>query len=88
MPGMVRRDKDVAGGVLIRGSPDTFVNNHRMVRRGDLVASHGISPHRGPIMIKGSKNVFANNIPACRRGDPASCGHPVTGSNNVFANGP
>jgi hypothetical protein len=33
-----------------------------------------------------SPNVFANNINIVRQGDIATCGHPIAGSSNVFAN--
>ena len=85
MAGVVRRGQDIAGGVLIQGSSNVFVENKEAVHIGDIVAPHGRFPHSSPIMISGSKTVFVNNIPICREGDIASCGHVVTGSSTVFA---
>lgn len=86
MPGVSRNaGQDVAGGAIIQGSPDVFTNNKPTVRIGDAVAGHGRGPHAGPVMAAGSGNVFTNNIPTSREGDPATCGHPATGSGDVFA---
>ena len=88
MPGVVRDfGRDIAGGALIRGSNDVFVNGKPLVRIGDNVAAHGRGVHSSPVMVSGSGNVFANNISICRAGDIANCGHPAVGSYNVFANG-
>jgi uncharacterized Zn-binding protein involved in type VI secretion len=82
--GATRKGLDTAGGVLIQGSPNVFVNGAASVRIGDAVAGHGNSPHSSPRMVTGSSSVFINKISACRRGDRASCGHRATGSFNVF----
>lgn len=87
MPGIARdAGTDVAGGADIQGSGNVFVEGKPVVRIGDSIAGHGRGPHAGPIMVGGSGNVFANNISVSRAGDPASCGHPTSGSNTVFAN--
>lgn len=87
MPGIARdAGQDVAGGAIVAGSPDVFANNNPVARVGDAVAGHGKPPHAAPVMAAGSSNVFTNNIPTCRAGDPATCGHPSSGSGNVFVN--
>lgn len=87
MPGIARDNgQDVAGGAIVQGSSTVFANNKPVVRIGDLVSGHGDPPHSGPVMVAGSSNVFANNIKVSRAGDIASCGHPASGSSNVFAN--
>lgn len=87
MPGIARdAGADSAGGAIIQGSPNVFANNRPVARVGDAVAGHGRGPHSGPRMAAGSGNVLTNNIPTCRAGDPATCGHPASGSSNVFAN--
>ena len=87
MPGISRNaGVDVAGGAIVQGSGNVFANSNPVARVGDAVAGHGRGPHRGPVMAAGSGNVFTNNIPTCRAGDPASCGHPSSGSGNVFVN--
>ena len=88
MPGSVRKTRDFAGGPLITGSSDVLVNGRAMVRKGDLVASHGRKPHSGAVkMIQGARTVFCNGRPACRAGDLASCAHRATGSSNVIIEG-
>jgi len=87
MPGVARdAGTDVAGGVIIQGSSNVFVEGNPIVRIGDAIAGHGRGPHAGPIMASGSENVFANNISVSRAGDTATCGHPASGSGSVFAN--
>jgi uncharacterized Zn-binding protein involved in type VI secretion len=87
MRGIVRNTgQDVAGGALIQGSPNVFANNRPVVRVGDAVAGHGPGAHAGPVMVGSSSNVYTNNILTCREGDPASCGHPASGSSDVFVN--
>jgi uncharacterized Zn-binding protein involved in type VI secretion len=87
MPGIARdAGTDVAGGAIVQGSGNVFVNGQPVSRIGDSVAGHGRGAHRSPVMVGGSGNVFANGISVCRAGDPASCGHPASGSGNVFAN--
>jgi len=87
MPGISRNaGQDVAGGSIVKGSPNVFANNKPVVRIGDAVAGHGRGPHAGPVMAAGSGNVLTNNIPTSRAGDPATCGHPSSGSSNVFVN--
>lgn len=86
MPGVSRNaGKDVAGGLIIQGSPDVFTNHCPTVRIGDAVAGHGRGAHAGPVMAEGSATVFINGIPTTRAGDAATCGHLATGSDDVFA---
>jgi uncharacterized Zn-binding protein involved in type VI secretion len=87
MPGVARKNTDVAGGIAIQGSDNVFVNGKGVVRIGDRVASHGLPPHRpNPPMVQGSNNVFVNGIGVVRAGDSANCGHKISGSSNVFVN--
>jgi uncharacterized Zn-binding protein involved in type VI secretion len=87
MPGIVRdAGTDNAGGPIIQGSPTVFANSKPVVRIGDAIAGHGKGPHAAPVMAGGSGNVFTNNKPTCRAGDIATCGHPASGSGNVFVN--
>ena len=88
MPGASRVNQDTAGGTIVGNlAPTVFVNGKPIAVKGALVAGHGRSPHTGPVTVVGSsKNVFANSTPACREGDAASCGHILTGSNNVIIN--
>ena len=86
MPGISRNGQDVAGGVAIQGSSNVNVNSKGVVRLGDKVASHGIAPHSPtPPMTSSSNTVKVNSIGVVRAGDSASCGHTISGSNNVNA---
>lgn len=85
--GAVRMSQDSAGGILIQGSPDVMTNGTPQVRLGDRVQPHGPGLHGGPVMAEGSSTVFVNNIPACHETHKANCGHPATGSPNVFIGG-
>lgn len=87
MPGIARdAGTDAAGGAIIQGSSNVFVEGKPIVRIGDAVAGHGRGPHAAPVMAAGSGNVKANGIGVSRAGDSASCGHPASGSGTVFAN--
>ncbi len=87
MPGVTRKDIDTAIGTQLGNQNTTvFADGHNIIVIGDLVATHGGFPHIVPPMVQGSPNVFAEGIPICRRGDVAACGHPATGSGDVFAN--
>ena len=86
MPGVARNGVATAGGVAIEGSGNVNANGSGVVRIGDKVASHGVSPHSPtPPMVGGSTTVFANGIGVSRSGDAASCGHTISGSSNVNA---
>ena len=89
MPGIARNaGTDIAGGLVIQGSGNVFADTKPVVRIGDVVAWHGKRLHASPVMSQGSSNVFANNIAVSREGDVATCGHPVSGSSDVFVNEP
>lgn len=94
MPGIVRTNKDAHTGhsgtpfhktFYAAGSPNVFVNNEAVVRKGDSLAC-------GDKALGVSPNVFVNNIKVHRQGD-ATTGHgswapcsAATGSSDVFAN--
>lgn len=85
MPGVSRQGADIAGGTITAGSSNVFVNGSPIARLGDAVAGHGRGSHRSPTMSGSSSTVYANGILICREGDVATCGHPATGSGNVFS---
>lgn len=86
MPGIARVNQDTAGGTIVGAlAPTVFVNGRPIAVKGAAVVGHGIGAHAGPVMAQHSGTVFAEGIPVCRRGDQATCGHPATGSSNVFA---
>lgn len=86
MPGVSRITADTAGGAIIGALvPTVLVNGQPIAVIGAAVAPHGDGPHAGPVMAQGSSTVTAGGIPVCRAGDQASCGHPATGSDDVFA---
>ena len=86
MPGVCRVGVDVAGGTIIGvvQNGTVFANGSLVSVDSDDVQGHAPGVHAGPVMIAGSKNVFINGIAVCNAGDLATCGHPATGSSNVF----
>ena len=86
MPGVCRVGVDVAGGTIIGvvQNGTVFANGSLVSVNNDPVQGHAPGVHAGPGMIAGSKNVFINGIAVCNAGDKATCGHPATGSSNVF----
>ncbi|TDE34127.1 hypothetical protein [Antarcticimicrobium sediminis] len=85
---MARTGQDAAGGTLIGVlAPSVIVNGSPVGVLGCAVAGHGLPPHAAPVMASASGTVFAEGIALCRQGDVASCGHPSSGSGNVFAGG-
>ncbi|NSY36873.1 PAAR domain-containing protein [Leisingera sp. ANG59] len=88
MPGVSRISQDAAGGTIVEALvPSVRVNGSQVAVLGCAVAPHGIGPHAGPVMAAASGTVFAEGIAICREGDQASCGHPASGSGDVFAGG-
>lgn len=87
MKGIARRQIDRAGGKLLEGSSNVFVNGKNAVRIGDRVENHGKSPHNAAKMIQGSSTVFCNGKPICFTGCISSCSHKTTGSSNVLVGG-
>lgn len=86
MPGVARTSQDAAGGTITGVlAPNVYVNGTPVACLGAAVAPHGPGIHAGPVMAQASSTVYANGIPICREGDAASCGHPATGSSDVFA---
>jgi uncharacterized Zn-binding protein involved in type VI secretion len=86
MPGICRVGVDVAGGVIIGvlQNGTVFANGSLVSVNNDPVQGHAPGVHAGPVMIAGSKNVYVNGILVCNEGDYATCGHPASGSGNVF----
>jgi uncharacterized Zn-binding protein involved in type VI secretion len=85
MSGVARLGADVAGGLILTGSQDVFVNGTGAARIGDAVQGHGNGEHSNPVLVTGSSTVFVNDIPLCRAGDISSCGHQASGSSDTFA---
>ncbi|AGS81100.1 hypothetical protein [Caulobacter phage Cr30] len=86
MPDLARRNVDYAGGLLIQGSSNVFVEGSGVVRVGDLVQPHG--SHVAPITItQGSSKVFVDGNAVCRVGDRASCGHTISSGSSKISVG-
>lgn len=77
---------DNAGGqAVLTDNGTVFANGFLLMRLGDRVESHGVSPHSPiPDMVTASPTVFAEGKPVCGVGDLARCGHSATGSGSVF----
>lgn len=87
MAGASRKGIDEAGGVLLEGDETVLVNGAAFAFDGVSVARHGDAPHSSPTMIASTGSVFVGGIPVIREGDSATCGHTVSGSDNVFVGG-
>lgn len=86
MPGVARVNQDAAGGLIIGAlAPTVYVNGQPIAVQGAPVQGHGVGTHAAPVMHDHSSTVYAGGIAVCRAGDAASCGHPASGSGNVFA---
>ena len=73
---------------FIEGSPDVFVNNKQVVRKGDKIPEHccGDDCHQGAAIGCGS-NVYANSKPIQVQTNGLDCGDTsCNGSPDVFAN--
>lgn len=81
MPGVAVNNLDSAGGVQIQqANPWYTVESEPIVVIGDLVASHGDSPHSPtPPMVEGESFYKVGGIPVSREGHKAQCGHATTG---------
>lgn len=87
MPGIARVGVDSCGGLVIDPKANTvFVNNAPIAVTGANVAGHAPGPHAAPKTSAHSPDVFAYNITVNRAGDACTCGDPLSGSGNVFAN--
>jgi hypothetical protein len=88
MPGIAVRGKDKAGGeqgktikhprfrVKLVGDDSP---GDPVITVGDLLHSHGDTPHSEPVMVEGESRFRVNGDPVCRAGHIASCGDPTTG---------
>ncbi|WP_151946934.1 PAAR domain-containing protein [Aliarcobacter butzleri] len=86
MSGICRVGIDSAGGVIVGVNQNgtVFTNGFLVSVDKDRVQGHGTGTHAGPVMIAKSKNVFVNGIAVCKEGNTATCGHPASGSTDVF----
>jgi len=85
MAGVSRAYQDTAGGTILSGAGNVNVNGMPVALLYSPVAGHGRNKHAGPTMVRSSNTVKANGRGVVRQGDIASCGHPATGSGNVYA---
>jgi len=85
MAGVSRAYQDTAGGTILSGAGNVYVNGMPVALLYSPVAGHGKKKHAGPQMVKSSNTVIVNGRGVVRQNDTASCGHPATGSGNVYA---
>ena len=86
--GVARVSADAAGGTQLGGGQDyVTIDGHRVVVRGDAVASHAPCPdvpsHCAATMVGAVDWITIDGVPVCVAGDAASCGHATTGSDWV-----
>ena len=84
-------DKDPQDIKTEQGSSNVFVENHGVVRRGDLEQNHtfpGCEKHQTGLATY-SPNVYANGKQIGRLNDTYACGAKITSvtQSTVFANG-
>ena len=86
MSGICRVGVDSAGGIIlgVNQNGTVFANGSLVSVDKDGVQGHGVGEHAGPVMVANSKNVFINGIAVCKETNQATCGHPASGSINVF----
>ena len=86
MSGISRIGVDTAGGTIIGmlQNGTVFANSSNVSVNSDPVQGHGTGVHAGPVMVASCNDVFINGIMVCKAGNQATCGHPSSGSLNVF----
>lgn len=86
MSGICRVGVDSAGGIIlgVNQNGTVFANGSLVSVDKDRVQGYGVGEHAGPVMVANSKNVFVNGIAVCKETNQATCGHPASGSINVF----
>ena len=87
MPPAARHNDASIDGVIITGSPNTFINSRMAVRHAERTqCSHGVF-----MVSHASASVFINSLGAARVSDVVPCpvapGVITTGSHNVFIGG-
>ena len=78
--GVSRAYVDTAGGMILVGNPDFYLDGFPVAIVGNPVQSHGNNRHRSAVMVNGSSGFLVNGIPVCTSESQASCGHQATGS--------
>jgi uncharacterized Zn-binding protein involved in type VI secretion len=70
LPIIVLNDPTNQGGLVIEGSPSTFLNGLKVARLGDSV----LCPHGLCSIGSGDESVLIDNLPVAREGDRLICG--------------
>ena len=85
MSGVCRVGLDTAGGTIVGMLQDgtVFANGKNISVDSDPVQGHGSGAHAGPVMIA-SSTVYINGKMVCKQGNLATCGHPASGSSDVY----
>lgn len=78
--GVSRAYLDTAGGTILVGNPDFYLDGLPVAMQGNPVQNHGNNEHSSAVIVNGSPNFLVNGIPVCTSASQASCGHQATGS--------
>lgn len=78
--GVSRAYLDRAGGTILVGNPDFYLDGLPVAMQGNPVEDHGNNEHSSAVIVNGSPNFLINGIPVCTSASQASCGHQATGS--------
>jgi uncharacterized Zn-binding protein involved in type VI secretion len=81
-PIIVVNDATTHGGKVLKGAPDTFIDDLIVARHGDPVSCpiHGLST-----IESHDRSVLVDDLPVARDGDKTTCGATLIASqNNTF----
>lgn len=89
MPNAGLVGESLVGGGIVGGpgADSVIIEDHPASLLGDLVESHGDSPHDAATIIEASETVFVGGVGISRVGDAASCGDVISnGAESVSIN--
>ena len=82
--GVCRANLDTAGGIILEGNPNFFVDGFPVSVEGNPVEDHGINEHDDAVMVEGNPNFVIGGIPVCTIMSKASCGDQPVSSSTFF----
>lgn len=81
-----RANIDKAGGLIVGGSSNVFIDGFPVALEGNRIVSHDNNPHNNAIMINGLSKFVVNGIPVCIEGvSRGTCGHIAFSGSSVIA---
>lgn len=81
-----RANIDKAGGLILGGSSNVFIDGFPVALEGNRIVSHDDDPHKNAILINGTSKFVVNGIPVCIEGiSKGTCGHIASSNSSVIA---